>query len=119
MTTGEKQEMFARSHQKLLEYAHSLSYGVRQRELQRTPEMAALYVKRGTGVANSTHIDSLAIDMYLTVGGTLQWSGECYDKLGVFWKGLSEDAGHEHAWGGDFGSPYDPYHFSIEHKGVR
>jgi len=118
MKLGEKQELFAESHCKLLSHAFGLGLRVRQRELQRTPEMAALYVERGVGVANSTHIYSLAIDLYLTRDGTLMWRGPDYDALGAYWKSLSVP-GANHCWGGDFSKPYDPYHFSIEHNGVK
>lgn len=127
MTLGDKQEIFAVALQRLLAKAHELGYGVRLRELQRTQEQAQLYAARGMGSANSVHIHSLAIDLYLRVNGQMCWGGEPYKKLAELWKGMASDLGGSHlwgsqvefCWGGDFQGFYDPYHFSIAHGGVK
>lgn len=116
MNLGNKQEAFSRSLAKLLYKADSLGYGVRLRELQRTKEQAEIYAAQGKGILNSNHINCLAIDLYITVDGELQWDGTPYERLANFWQGLS-DRELEHCWGGDF-KRRDVYHYSIKHNGV-
>ena len=117
MKLGEKQEAFAESLAWLLDIAHDEGYGVRLQELKRTKEQAQIYVDAGTGILNSVHCHNLAIDLYLTVDGELQWDGEPYRYLGERWKSRTTDD-LEHCWGGDF-TRRDVYHFSIGHAGAK
>ena len=117
MKLGQKQEYFAKSLGQLLAYAQSdLGYGVRCRELMRSKEQAEIYHQQGKGVKNSVHRHCLAIDLYLTKEGELQWDGVCYAELGTFWTNLSAPE-LEHCWGGAF-KRRDVYHYSIRHNGV-
>ncbi len=112
MTVGQKQELFASLLPILLNHAHTLGFKVRLRELWRTKEQALLYVKAGTGIANSLHCKGLALDLVLFRSGRPLWATNRYEELGEFWEALHNLT----AWGGRFG---DGGHFSIMHGGVK
>jgi len=121
VTVGEKQELFARCHAKLLAKAFELGFEVRQRDLWRTPAQAARNELAGVGIKNSLHCKGLAIDLYIRrPGGRILWSTEAYRELGVFW----EDLHPLTYWGGRTDKPgdrlrHDGGHFSITHGGVQ
>lgn len=112
MRLGEKQELFARLLPLLLLHARHLGYEVRLKELYRTKEQALLNAKNGTGIANSLHCQSLAIDLVLFRDGKPCWNSGEYNELGEFWESLDELASN----GRDFN---DGGHFSIRHGGRR
>lgn len=113
MTLGEKQELFARLFQGLLGEAHKRSLGVRIGEVYRPKEMAAIYAEKGMGIKNSNHTRKLAVDIFLTQNGELQWGVEAYRPLGIWW----EDQHPLCRWGGRF-KRRDAYHFSLAHGNV-
>lgn len=82
------------------------------------PLLAARFrdiAKRRDGVAGidaSLHVDALAVDLNLFIGGKWQSDSAAYRPLGDYWEGLSPDA----AWGGRFDRP-DGNHFSLRHGG--
>jgi hypothetical protein len=115
MTLGEKQELFSRLYWRLLRKAEQLGYGVRQGEVYRPREMAAIYAAKGLGIKDSNHTRKIAADIILSVDGTVAWSGEPYQKLGDYWKSLHPLC----RWGGDFRHIRDVYHFSLEHRGIK
>lgn len=110
---GQKQERFAAHFGLLLVFAHNNGIGVRIGEVLRTKEMAELYAKQGKGIKNSNHLNKLAVDVFLTVDGELQWDGEAYERLARKWKSFGPD----YCWGGGF-ARRDVYHYSIKHRGV-
>ena len=87
---------------------HALTFG----EAYRTPEQAALNAKSGAGIANSLHIQRLAVDFNLFIDGAWKTDTESYRSMGEFWEGLGG------SWGGRFSKP-DADHFSLEYNGVR
>jgi hypothetical protein len=110
LTLGQKQEIFAGFLPQLITRAYELGFRVRLKELYRPPEMAEIYAKRGTGIANSLHCDSLAIDLVLFRNGRPLWATERYRDLGEYWESLHD----LNRWGGSFG---DGGHFSLTHGG--
>ena len=97
---------------RLIDYAHQQGYALRGGELWRPPEQAALNAKTGKGIANSLHIDKLAIDLNLFRHGKFLARSEDHKPLGEFWESL-------HAlccWGGRWG---DGNHYSITHGGRK
>ena len=138
LTLGQKQELFARCHEKLLRKAHALGYCVRQRELGRGEAQAkwnALHCgtcgdsKRShgqaahdftpIGIADSLHRDFLAIDLYIRKpSGGMLWAARYYRELGEYWETLHEFC----YWGGRTDKPgdrlrHDAGHFSITDRG--
>lgn len=114
MKLSEKQAVFTQNVAMLLLWAHRLGFDVTLGECYRTPEQAALNAKRGVGIANSLHIQRLAIDLNLFRGGLYLIRTEEYAALGAFWKSLDP----LNRWGGDWKKP-DAFHFSMEHEGVQ
>ncbi len=112
MRLGEKQELFAQLLPRLLDEAHRLGYRVRMKELYRPQEMADLYASRGSGIRNSLHCKSLALDLILFRDGEPLWDTPEYEEVGEFWEGIHPLA----RWGGRFN---DGCHFSLEHEGVK
>ncbi len=121
MRLGEKQELFARCHARLLFKAFDLGFEVRQRELWRTKYQAKENARLGVGSANSLHCKGLAIDLYIRrQGGRILWGTEAYRDLGVFWESLDPLC----YWGGRTDKPgdrlrHDGGHFSVTHAGVQ
>ena len=110
MTLGEQQELFAVNLVKLLQYAISEGYGCRLREVQRTPEQQAIYVKEGKSkTLNSQHIPSLAADIYFTKDGKLVEGKTELQPLGDYWESLNEN----NRWGGNYKTFIDCPHFEM------
>lgn len=86
MTLGEHQEAFASDFCKLLLKAFELGYKVRLGEVQRMPEMQAIYVQTGRSkTLDSRHIKKCAGDAHFFKDGKL-----CYPvELGLYWESLS------------------------------
>lgn len=115
MTLGEKQRLFTRLVGLLIEYAYQQGYELTLGEAYRTPEQAALNLKKGTGIFNSLHTQRLAIDLNLFKDGKYLTSSEAHKPLGDYWKTLSAGC----CWGGDFSPKADGNHYSIEHEGRK
>jgi hypothetical protein len=96
----------------LLNMAHKMGWEVRMKELYRTPEQALANEKSGSGIANSLHCKSLAIDLVLFKNSIPVWTSEDYRDLGIYWESLHELC----SWGGRFN---DGGHFSVRDGGVR
>lgn len=114
MTLSEKQRLFTRLVAKLIEYAYSNGMELTFGEAWRTPEQAKLNAARGSGISNSLHIERLAVDLNLFVGGVYIDSSEGHRRLGEYWKTLHPNC----RWGGDFRKP-DGNHYSYSPDGVR
>jgi len=109
-TLGQKQRRFTRLVGLLIEYAYAHGFELSFGEAWRTPEQAALNAKAGKGIANSLHIDRLAVDFNLFRNGKWLNSSEDHKPLGEYWESLAPDC----VWGGRFG---DGNHYSIRHNG--
>jgi len=117
-TLFEKQCHFSRLVALLILKAAQEGYGVTLGEAYRTPEQAKLNAQKGSGIANSLHIQRLAIDLQLFKNGVYLSKTEEYQKLGEYWESLASP-GLNCTWGGRFKSRPDGGHFSIEHNGVK
>jgi hypothetical protein len=115
MTLGEKQRMFALNVAKLIIWAYEQGYEISLGEAYRTAEQAELNAKSGKGIANSLHVQRLAIDLNLFRSGRWLQFSEQHRPLGEFWKSLYPD----NRWGGDFRPHPDGNHYSMEHEGVK
>ena len=90
----------------LIGWAYSQGCELTLGEAMRTPEQQKLYVGQGKSKAlKSKHLDKLAIDLNLFVGGEYKADKESYRTLGEYWKSLDP----ENVWGGDWG--WDANHF--------
>lgn len=144
LSLGQKQELFARCHWRLLQKAEELGLLVRQRELGRGEQQAkwnATHCARckgrrkghgretnpgvsdhefkPIGIENSLHCIFLAVDFYIRKpDGRILWATSAYKELGEFWENL-------HAlcyWGGRTTKPGDKLsndggHFAVTHGG--
>lgn len=90
---GELQELFMTAQSKLTLYANELGYGVRGKHLMRCEDCKV-------GKENSVHKDSLAIDLVLSIRGTVTWDDTHYNILHDKWDTLggapriANDLGH-------------------------
>lgn len=93
-----KQSNFMGNVAKLILFIYSRGYTCSGGELLRTPEMAAIYAKRGTGIKNSQHIKKLAIDLNLFKDGVYLTDTSHHRQFGEYWMTLNP----ENRWGGDW-----------------
>ena len=114
MTLGEKQEIFSQNLGHLLLYAYANGYRIRMGEVLRSKEQALLNQQKGTGIANSLHIQKLAADLNVFRNGVWLTNSHDLSELGDFWKKLNP----LNRWGGDFSKP-DGNHFSMTHGGIQ
>jgi len=114
MTLSLKQQMFAVNVAKLILRINEAGYSCTLGEAWRTPEMAEIYAKRGTGIKRSLHCDRLAIDLNLFKDGVYLPQSEAHKPFGEFWCSLNA----MNRWGGDFTKP-DGNHYSMSDDGVR
>jgi hypothetical protein len=112
MTVSEKQRLFTKLTGKLILWAYEHGYELTYGEAWRTQAQAKEYARTGKGIANSLHIDRLAVDFNLFVAGEYKTASEAYKPLGEYWESLHPDC----AWGGRFG---DGNHFSLAHNGRK
>lgn len=112
MTLREQQSLFVKLLAKLLEYAHANGMEFSLGEAWRTPEQAKRNAAAGIGIRNSLHIDRLAIDLNLFVGGVFIDSTEGHRRLGEYWESLHSNC----RWGGRF---RDGNHYSFSPDGKR
>lgn len=102
MKLGQRQEEFSKAHSRLLLYAESLGYGVRQKHLMRCQDCKV-------GKVNSVHKSSLAVDIRLTIDGKLVNDYEKHHNiLHDYWDKL----------GGAPRIPHDLGHYSFEWQGM-
>lgn len=112
MTLLERQWLFSRLLPRLLDKAHELGFEVSVGEVYRTKDQALRNEQAGTGIRNSLHTLSLAVDLRLfKEGNYLTHSGE-YEELGQWWETQNALC----AWGGRFG---DANHFSVQWEGRK
>lgn len=112
MTLSQKQQQFTQMVGQLIAWSFANGYALTLGEAYRTPEQAKLNAASGAGIANSLHIQRLAIDFNLFIGGVWQTDSKAFLPLGEYWESLGG------SWGGRFKKP-DGNHFSLEHNGVR
>lgn len=106
-TLRENQSQFARMVADLIQHAHDLGYEVTLGEAWRPQATALLYAKSKLGIANSLHIDRLAIDLNLFKDGVFLPTTEDHLILGEYWENVLHGA-----WGGRFKKP-DGNHYSL------
>ncbi len=112
LSLGQRQELFMECLSKLLVWLIANGYKIRGGELQRDPRIAQMNNVNGTGISNSLHIDKLAIDLNLFLGGRALVDSADHAPAGAYWKTLHELC----AWGGDFAKP-DGNHYSVRYAG--
>lgn len=88
MATTTDQWTFLKHLALLIQEIERQGYTATGGELWRTPEMAEIYAKRGTGIKNSLHISRLAIDLNLFKDGVWCRNGDSYKPFGVYWESL-------------------------------
>jgi hypothetical protein len=114
VTLRQRQSEFVRLVAQLIEHAYANGMELTFGECWRTPEQAKLNAKTGAGISNSLHIERLAIDLNLFVGGVFISSSEGHRRLGEYWESLHPNC----RWGGRFKRP-DGNHYSFSPDGVR
>lgn len=82
-TLRQKQSRFVRLVGLLIEHAYAQGYELTFGEAWRTPEQAARNAAAGRGIANSLHIDRLAIDFNLFRDGRFLSASEDHRALGI------------------------------------
>ena len=112
LTEGQLQRLFPPLVAKLIAFAYAQGYELTFGEAWRSTATALLDAQQGKGIANSLHIQRLAIDLNLFQDGTYLTDPEAYRPLGEFWKTLHPLA----RWGGDF-TTVDADHFSLAFGG--
>src|SRR5471030_537647 len=113
MTLSQKQQQFTQMVGQLITWAFANGYGLTMGETYRTPDQAKLNAKTGAGIANSLHMQRLAIDFNLFIVGIWQTDSKAFLPFGEYWESLGG------TWGGPFKTKPDGNHFSLEHNGVR
>ena len=138
-TLGQKQRRFVRLVNKLITFAHDNGYELSFGEAKRSDEQAeinalgtmgrahlavllaqhdlrplanAISNNAGSGIRNSLHENSLAIDLNLFKDGKYLSETEDHRQLGEYWESLDDDC----CWGGRF---KDGNHYSIAHCGKK
>jgi hypothetical protein len=96
----------------LIRQAHALGLECAAGEVQRDPRTALLNAKTGKGIANSVHLQGLAIDLHLYRGGRYLTQTEDHQQLGEWWERQHPLA----RWGGRWG---DGNHYSFEWQGRK
>ena len=112
MTLRQKQSLFAKQAARLILKAYALGYEVTLGEALRTQAQANANAASGVGIANSLHIQKLAIDLNLFRDGRYLSSTESHRPLGEWWEQQHDLA----RWGGRFRRP-DGNHYSFAHNG--
>jgi hypothetical protein len=96
----------------LIKQAGYLGYEAAAGEVSRDPRVALLNAKAGKGIANSLHLDGLAIDLHLYRDGAYLPDTSAHRELGEWWERQHPLA----RWGGRFG---DGNHYSLEWQGRK
>ena len=99
MKLSQKQQLFARNVGLLLDWVYThKGWGVTLGEVYRPKVLQYLYLwAKKSQTLRSKHLDRLAIDLNLFIGGNYITNPNKYRPLGEFWESLD---GH---WGGRFG----------------
>lgn len=109
MTLAQKQSVFMSNVARLIIWANAQGYAITGGELLRTPEQQEIYFKAGKSLTmNSRHLQKLAIDLNLFIGGVYQTSREAYKPLADYWKTLHPDNVAGYDWG------WDANHFEMK-----
>lgn len=120
MTLREKQSLFLRNASKLITWAFDNGFELTIGEGLRTSEQQLLYFEgysieklgsglhfvktsRKTKTLKSKHLEKLAIDLNLFIGGVYQTDSNAYKPIAEYWKSLNEnnDAGYFWGWDGN------------------
>ena len=115
MTLREQQSLFMKLLPRLIDHAYSLGYELTGGELERSKAQAQANAASGAGIANSLHLERLAIDLNLFQNGQFLDSSEAHRPLGTYWKTLHPLC----RWGGDFHPKPDGNHYSLEWQGRK
>jgi hypothetical protein len=114
-TLREKQTRFAQWVPRLIDKAFALGYLVTGGEWERDPRVAQLNCDSGAGIANSLHIEKLAIDLNLfRPDGSIITDNTGHKELGAWWIQQQPDF----CWGGLF-QRRDFDHYSLTPDGIR
>lgn len=88
--------------------ASKLGFTVTPKELGRTPEQQAIYVKTGRSqTMASNHLRNCAIDLYFFKDGKLIMDKAALQPVGDLWQSMSP----KNSWGGNWNSFKDIPHF--------
>jgi hypothetical protein len=98
MKLSELQSIFAVNAALLILEINKRGFTCRFGEAWRTPEMAAMYAKEGTGIKHSLHCDRMAVDLLISKDGVWLTDTESYRFAGVYWCSLNT----LNRWGGDW-----------------
>lgn len=109
MGLNAKQWEFSQSMALLVQKAKELGYDVVMGETLRSKAQAAANASSGSGIANSLHCDSLAVDLDLFKNSVYITDSTGHADLGAWWKTLGPD----YRWGGDFIHLKDYDHYSL------
>lgn len=136
LTLGQKQRLFTRMVSQLIRWAYDNGYELTLGEAKRTDEQAEINAlgedgrarlvrhiqsqfpllaekignNTGSGIRNSLHEVSLAIDLNLFRNEVYLSRTEDHRRMGEFWESIGG------TWGGRFG---DGNHYSLGHNGKR
>lgn len=92
----------------LIVAAAQSGFTVTAKELGRTPEQQAIYVKDGRSkTMNSNHLRNCAIDLYFFRDGKLVMDKDMLQPLGNLWESMDP----KNAWGGNWKTFKDIPHF--------
>jgi len=112
LTLREKRVLFTGLVARLIDKAFRLGFEAAGNEWLRSAAVAKANAEAGVGIADSLHIDGLALDLILYKDGEWLKKTESYLGLGEWWEQQHELC----RWGGRFG---DGNHFSLAHRGRR
>lgn len=108
MSLFQEQSEFLLDAVRLVAWATERGYVVSARELGRTAEQQAIYVKTGRSqTMASNHLRNCAIDLYVMKEGALLQTKADLQPLGDYWESLNP----KNSWGGNWNSFKDTPHF--------
>lgn len=111
-TLHQRQVLHARCMARLILWTEANGYEVTEGETWRTAAQAALNAKSGAGIANSLHMQRLAVDFNLFRGGVLLGAA-AFKPLADYWITLDPlcRAGY-------YFHSVDADHFSVTYQGI-
>lgn len=119
MTLSAKQKVFTFNISLLIQQAFKLGFELTFGEVFRTEEQQKIYFNTGRSkTMDSRHLQRLAVDFNIFIGGVLINDPSKIQPLGEFWITLNTD----NVWGGDWNRDHsvlderfkDPYHFEMK-----